>query len=139
MIIVGVSHHDDVESDLTLDFVEFDLREDRLVADTDGVLELGRAVELTIIMPAIERVIALPLQSVYDNKRVFTINEGRLRGVEVAPIGQRINAQGKLEILVKESALKSGVAILASNLPKAASGLKVKVINDDKPQLAAVE
>ena len=109
------------------------------MADTDGVLELGRAVELTIIMPPIERVIALPLQSVYDNKRVFTINEGRLRSVEVAPIGQRINAQGKLEILVKENTLKSGVAILASNLPKAASGLKVKVINDDEPQLAGVE
>jgi HlyD family secretion protein len=109
------------------------------VADTDGILELGRAVELTIIMPPIESVIALPLQSVYDNKRVFTINEGRLRSVEVAPIGQRVNAQGKLEILVKENTLKSGVAILASNLPKAASGLKVKVINDDEPQLAGVE
>lgn len=109
------------------------------VADTDGLLELGRAVELTILMPAVEHVIALPLQSVYDNKRVFTIDEGRLRSVEVSPIGQRINAQGKLEILVKESALKSGVAILASNLPKAASGLKVKVINYDKPLLAAAD
>jgi HlyD family secretion protein len=109
------------------------------VADSDGILELGRAVELTIIMPAIESVIALPLQSVYDNKRVFTIDEGRLRSVEVAPIGQRINAHGKLEILIKAGTLKSGVAILASNLPKAASGLKVKVINDDKPQLAGIE
>ena len=90
-------------------------------------------------MPAVEHVIALPLQSVYDNKRVFTIDEGRLRSVEVSPIGQRVNAQGKLEILVKESTLKSGVAILASNLPKAASGLKVEIINDDKPQLAALE
>lgn len=109
------------------------------VADTNGILELGRAVELTILMPAVERVIALPLQSVYDNKRVFTIENGRLRSVEISPIGQHVNDQGKLEILVKESTLKSGVAILASNLPKAASGLKVKVINDDKPQRVAVE
>lgn len=109
------------------------------VADTDGILELGRAVELTIIMPAVERVIALPLQSVYDNKRVFTIAEGRLKSVEISPIGQRVNAQGKLEILVTESTLKSGVAILASNLPKAASGLKVDVINDDRPLLIVAE
>ncbi len=109
------------------------------VADPDGMLELGRAVELTILMPAVERVIALPLQSVYNNKRVFAIENGRLRSVEVSPIGQRVNDQGKLEILVKESALKSGIAILASNLPKAASGLKVKVINDDEPQLAVAE
>jgi RND family efflux transporter MFP subunit len=104
------------------------------VADKDGKLELGRAVELTITMPAIEDVIPLPLQSVYDNKRVYLIEEGRLRSVQVAPIGQRLNSQGELEILVRRDTLASGVAILASNLPKAATGLKVDVINEANPE-----
>jgi len=104
------------------------------VADKDGTLELGRAVEIAITMPAIDDVIPLPLQSVYGNKRVYLIEEGRLRSVEVAPIGQRLNARGELEILVQRDPLASGVAILASNLPKAATGLKVDVINEPEPE-----
>ena len=34
-----------------------------------------------------------------------------------------------MEILVRRDTLESNVAILASNLPKAATGLKVEVIN----------
>ncbi|MBE9537679.1 MAG: biotin/lipoyl-binding protein [Proteobacteria bacterium] len=104
------------------------------VADENGNLELGRAVELAITMPAIEDVIALPLQSVYGNKRVFLIEDQRLSSIEVSPIGQRINSQGELEILVRRGALESGVAILASNLPKASTGLKVEVINKPVPE-----
>ena len=103
------------------------------VADEDGNLELGRAVELAITLPAIDDVIALPLHSVYSNKRVYLIQDARLSSVDVSPIGQRINPQGELEILVQRGSLDSGVAILASNLPKAATGLKVEVINDDTP------
>ena len=109
------------------------------VADSDGKLELGRAVEIAISMPALDNVIPLPLQSVYDNKRVFLIEDGRLRSIEVSPIGQRINAQGELEVLVRQDPLSSGVAILATNLPKASTGLKVEVINSDSPQLEPAE
>jgi len=99
------------------------------VSDQEGSLELGRAVELAITLPAIDDVIALPLQSLYGNKRVYLIEEDRLRSVEVSPIGQRINPRGEMEILVRSDTLQSNVAILASNLPKAATGLKVEVIN----------
>jgi HlyD family secretion protein len=109
------------------------------VTDSDGKLELGRAVEITINMPKLDNVIALPLQSVYDNKRVFLIEDGRLRSVEVSPIGQRINSQGELEVLVRQDPLSSGVAILATNLPKASTGLKVEVINNDSPQRQLVQ
>jgi HlyD family secretion protein len=109
------------------------------VADSDGKLELGRAVEIAISMPAIDNVIALPLQSIYDNKRVFIIENGRLRSIEVSPIGQRINTQGELEVLVRQNPLSSGVAILATNLPKASTGLKVEVINNDSAQLEPIE
>ena len=109
------------------------------VTDSDGKLELGRAVEIAISMPELDNVIALPLQSVYDNKRVFLIEDGRLRSVEVSPIGQRINSQGELEVLVRQDPLSSGVAILATNLPKASTGLKVEVINNDSPQRQLVQ
>ena len=104
------------------------------VADHGGNLELGRAVELIITMPAIDDVIALPLQSVYGNKRVYLIEDDRLRSVVVSPIGQRINREGDLEILVRSGTLASGVAILASNLPRAATGLKVEVVNGPAPE-----
>jgi RND family efflux transporter MFP subunit len=104
------------------------------VADENGVLELGRAVELVITMPAINDVIALPLQSIYGNKRVYLIENDRLRSVVVSPMGQRINGEGELEILVRSDTLASGLAILASNLPRAATGLKVEVVNKPAPE-----
>ena len=109
------------------------------VADSDGKLELGRAVEIAISMPALDNIIPLPLQSIYDNKRVYLIEDGRLRSIDVSPIGQRVNAQGELEVLVHQDPLSSGVAILATNLPKASTGLKVDIINNDNPELQPIQ
>lgn len=89
-------------------------------------LELGRAVELRLRLPAVDNVVALSLQSLYNNDRIFVIENGRLRGIEVSPLGQRTNASGDLEVLVSAASLPRDARVLASSLPKAASGLLVR-------------
>lgn len=101
------------------------------VADPHNFLELGRAVDVKIKLPEIDNVIALPLYSIYGNRRVYVIEEERLRSVSIAPLGQRVNGAGDVEVLIDGSQLAAGAAILATNLPKATSGLKVQVINNE--------
>ncbi|MEP0202428.1 MAG: efflux RND transporter periplasmic adaptor subunit [Halioglobus sp.] len=102
------------------------------VADPHNFLELGRAVDVKIRLPKIDSVIALPLYSIYSNRRVYVIEDERLRSVAIAPLGQRINSEGEIEVLIDESQLAAGTTVLATNLPKATSGLKVQVINDNR-------
>ncbi|MBN7798469.1 efflux RND transporter periplasmic adaptor subunit [Parahaliea mediterranea] len=97
----------------------------RMPAGAAG-LELGRAVELRLSLPAVDNVVALPPQSLYNNGRVFVIENNRLRGVEVTPLGQRTNASGELEVLVSAASLPRQARVLASSLPKATSGLLVR-------------
>lgn len=101
------------------------------VADPLNFLELGRAVDVKIKLPEINDVIALPLYSIYGNRRVYVIEDQRLRSVSIAPLGQRVNSAGEVEVLIDGGQLTAGAAILATNLPKATSGLKVQVINNE--------
>ncbi len=91
-------------------------------------LELGRALELRLAMPQMAGVIALPLQSLYGNERIYLIEEQRLRGVEVTLLGQRHDAGGNLQVLVRSAAVKDGAEVLATSLPRASSGLRVETV-----------
>ena len=95
-----------------------------------SLLELGRAVDMTVTMPALQGVVAVPMQSLYGNNRVYTIVDGRLKGVDVAAVGQRVDQTGNFQTLVRSPDLSAGAQILTTTLPKASSGLKVEVIED---------
>ncbi|HEY7776122.1 MAG TPA: HlyD family efflux transporter periplasmic adaptor subunit [Kineobactrum sp.] len=99
------------------------------LAPGDGeLLDLGRVVDVRVTLPSVEPMVALPLQSLYENRRIFLVNNDRLQAVAVEPAGRRRNALGELEILVKASALPEHAQVLASDLPRAASGLRVQAV-----------
>ncbi len=101
-------------------------------------LELGRTVQLRLSLPAIDNVVALPLLSLYDNTRIFVVENGRLRGVDVVLQGQRNTRDGKVEVLVRAEALPDSARILASSLPKAVSGLRVDDVAGNSRATAGV-
>jgi HlyD family secretion protein len=88
-------------------------------------LELGRAVALTLALPPVDNAVALPLQSLYNNQRIYVIEDQRLRGIDVQPLGQRIGDRGELQVLVDGGQLPAGASVLATSLPRAATGLRV--------------
>ena len=66
---------------------------------------LGHAVNLRITLPAIPNAVAVPIQAVYGQRRVFLIEEGLLVGINVERLGDITNADGHLELLVRAEAL----------------------------------
>ena len=90
--------------------------------------ELGRAVDLFLRLPASGPAVALPLQSLYGQKRIYLVENSRLRALEVITLGSRRNALGELEVLVDASAIPANTQVLTSDLPQASSGLAVEVV-----------
>jgi multidrug resistance efflux pump len=101
-----------------------------LPPEAGAQLELGRALDLRVSLPLEQAVIALPLLSLYDNQRVYRVDNGRLQAVAVQPLGRRQNARGEIEVLIPASALPAGSAVLASDLPQASAGLRVEAVGD---------
>ncbi|MFT5484105.1 MAG: HlyD family secretion protein [Halieaceae bacterium] len=92
-------------------------------------LALGRAVELTVILPMLEDVVAVPIQSVHGNDKVYVVEDTRLRAVQVENVGQRENANGDYELFIRSPDIELGTAIVTTNLAKATTGLKVEIVN----------
>ena len=95
----------------------------------DESLEIGKAVDVTVIMPELEQVTGIPLQSLYGDDRIYTVVEGRLRGVEVDTLGRRIDSRGQVQLLVRPVTDALEGEVLTTSLPQASTGLRVNVIN----------
>ncbi len=102
----------------------------RLTQPTDH-LELGRVVDLKVTLPRQEDVIAVPVQAIYGDNRIYTVSEmERLVGVDFYRVGER-SAQGNLQILIRSPQIAVGDQIVTTQLPKAVSGLKVRLATSD--------
>ncbi|MFK7914028.1 MAG: efflux RND transporter periplasmic adaptor subunit [Pseudomonadales bacterium] len=86
---------------------------------------VGSTVGLRIEMPPAAQVIALPAQALYENQRVYVVEQERLRAVAIDRIGERQAANGSYEVLVRSPELQAGAEIITTQLPKAIAGLKV--------------
>ena len=95
----------------------------------DDDLEIGKALDITVVMPELEQVTGIPVQSLYGDDRIYTVVEGRLRGVEVRTLGRRLDGQGRVQLLVRPVDNGLQGEVLTTSLPQASTGLKVNVIN----------
>jgi len=100
---------------------------------------LGTVVKLSLQLPSVENVVAVPMQSVYDNNRVYVIEQQRLRRITVEVVGESLGASGDIELLIRSSELKSGQQLMTSQLTQAITGLKVKAIEADKDQRSSAQ
>jgi multidrug resistance efflux pump len=98
------------------------------IAADAHLLELGRAVDLTVELSPLSAVVGVPVQSLYGEDRVYTVSDGRLRAITVTSEGQRIDSEGNYQVLVRAAELQAGTPVLTTTLPKASTGLRVAVI-----------
>jgi HlyD family secretion protein len=99
------------------------------VSGNGDSLELGKAVNVTVLLPALQDVTSIPMQSLYGDDRIYSIVDGRLQGVEVDTLGQRSDGNGNLRLLIRATEGELSGDILTTSLPKAGTGLRVNVIN----------
>jgi multidrug efflux pump subunit AcrA (membrane-fusion protein) len=92
-------------------------------------LELGRALDVTVVLPLLQQVTGIPVQSLYGDNRVYMVVDGRLQGVEVETLGRRRDASGQLQLLVRANSAAIPSELLTTSLPQASTGLRVNVIN----------
>lgn len=101
----------------------------RIDIESDAPLpEVGRVLDLTITLPPEPNVVALPVQSIYENDRIYRVDRDRLQSMTVERLGDHRSADGEYRVLVRSGDLVAGQTILTTQLPKAISGLKVAPI-----------
>lgn len=98
-----------------------------VVEDGSDGLQLGRTVELVLELPAVEGVVAVPYEAVYGNGRIYRLEDGRMRGIDVERMGELRSATGESLALVRSPELASGDQVIVTQLPNATDGLRVTV------------
>ncbi len=97
--------------------------------NTIAMPEIGRVVDLDVTLPLESQVVALPIQSIYDDDRVYAVGgDDRLRAIRVQRIGDHRGADGAYRVLVRGDGLRPGSRIITTQLPKASDGLRVQPI-----------
>lgn len=92
-------------------------------------LHLGELVSLSVQRAPLDGVAAVPYAALFGGNRVYLIDAGRLRAVDVEVLGEAAarDASGAASLLVRGD-LKNGQQVLATHLPNAIAGLKVEVV-----------
>lgn len=95
---------------------------------------LGQHFSITANLPTINGIYAIPANMLYENRLVFTVEKGRLQGIEVEILGQmQIDRQSWY--LISGDKLVNGILLLSTRLPNASNGLRVNVAEDGRNPL----
>lgn len=89
-------------------------------------VETGRTLEMTLQMPPVADVAALPQHSLHDNNTIYTVSEQRLQRLPVTVHGTRRNERGGVDVLVSSGSLRDGDEVLSSDMAQAREGLLVE-------------
>lgn len=87
---------------------------------------LGRMVAVSVNLPEEDDVVALPVQSLYENDRIYAVKDQRLQSIQIERVGELRTEQGDYRVLVRSPELKPGQKIITTQLPRAISGLLVE-------------
>jgi HlyD family secretion protein len=99
----------------------------RIEAGAD-MLRMGQVGKFQLKRPAKVNAVAVPYQALYGDNRIYVLEDGRMRSLNVKPLGQYISDDGTEQLLVRSAALSKGDLIVVTHLPNAVSGLRVETV-----------
>ncbi|MFT7288979.1 MAG: multidrug efflux pump subunit AcrA (membrane-fusion protein) [Halieaceae bacterium] len=109
-------------------------------APDDTELALGRAVDVKITLSAQEGLIEVPLQGVYADRIVYTVESDMLKAVNVERVGIREDEAGNMTLLVRADDLREGDPVVISSLSRASTGALVKILaSEDRDTVVPIE
>ena len=90
-------------------------------------LQLGRTVEFILDLPAVHDAVTVPRAALYGTDRVFVLEGGRMKSVEVERLGETRPDDGDGRVILRSPGLQRSDRLIVTHLPNAIDGLKVKV------------
>ena len=90
-------------------------------------LRLGEMIHFHLRRPPRENALAVPYQALYGGNRLYLLEDGRMRGVDVERVGETRTADGRDHALLRSSAITGEVEVVVTQLPNALDGLRVRV------------
>jgi multidrug efflux pump subunit AcrA (membrane-fusion protein) len=103
----------------------FRIETERSAEPASSPLSIGAVLNLTVQLPPEPNVVALPVQSLYENDRIYEVENDRLKAIAVERVGEHRTPAGEYRVLVRSPALQKGQRVITTQLPKAISGLRV--------------
>lgn len=97
--------------------------------DMNEIIDIGRVISLIVTLPAEQDVVPIPVQSLYENNRVYRVEDSRLVAIPVQQVGDYKDEYGNYRILVRSPELKYRDRLITTQLPRAITGLLVDTID----------
>ena len=92
-------------------------------------LRIGNLLKINLKRPSQEGVVAVPFSTIYGNNRIFILQEGRMKALNVQSVGQYSDESGRNWMLLRSDGITAGTRIITTHLPNAVDGLKVKPVS----------
>ncbi|MGK0260151.1 MAG: multidrug efflux pump subunit AcrA (membrane-fusion protein) [Candidatus Azotimanducaceae bacterium] len=90
---------------------------------------LGRVMSLSITLPVLNNLVAVPVQSIYDSDKIYRVVDDRLQAIHVERVGEYESEEFGYQVLVRDPRIAQGDQIITTQLPRAIDGLLVDVAN----------
>ena len=98
--------------------------------------QVGRVVDVRVALPEEHDVVAVPIQALYENDRIYRIEDERLVAMDAEFVGEAADVEG-YRVLLRVPELRADDRIVTTQLPGAITGLKVKAVGFGAQQVAA--
>lgn len=99
----------------------------RIIEGGDS-LRLGQVGKFRLQRPAKTNAIAVPYQALYGSNRIYVLEQGRMQGLEIEPLGQYLGERGSEWLLIRSASLHKGDRIVMTHLPNAVDGLRAEAV-----------
>jgi len=90
-------------------------------------LRPGDTVQFALQRTARADAIALPYQALYGADRAYLLEDGRMKAVQIEPLGSWLGPDGAERLLIRSAAIRAGDLIVTTHLPNAVTGLRAEV------------
>lgn len=90
----------------------------------------GQNLRLDLALPAVPNSVVLPATAVFEQRRIYRVVDGQLEALPAQILGDGPGAGGLDELVVQVPGLSPGDAVMTSQHPRAAPGLRVEITQE---------
>jgi multidrug efflux pump subunit AcrA (membrane-fusion protein) len=101
-------------------------------AGSELAAQVGQVLAVRLALPAQHDLVAVPVQALYENDRIYRIEADRLVAMAAEVVGETDGADG-YRLLLRVPGIEAGQRIVTTQLPRAITGLRVRAVGGAAP------